>query len=229
MHRLAPLALRTCRWRPSPPTTSGCRARRNWRRPGAAGPRCDGIPGEDEGNVLGRRHGELGHRRHVLAAGLDGRPQRQRVGAGDGAQQAVGAPHPGDRSTRSRSGSRAPCAWRPRPGPLRPSGPPGGGPRGWACSRPPWRRPWARLELGLEHQGVGRGSGGGPRSRRSPAPCASTRACRSPRSWAKHASESNRGRHSQSIDPLRPTSAAVWVSPMMPVVLDPKCRHEGHS
>ena len=37
-----------------------------------------------------------------------------------------------------------------------------------------------------------------------------------PSSWAKHASESKRGRHSQSIDPLRPTRAAVWVSPMIP-------------
>jgi hypothetical protein len=31
----------------------------------------------------------------------------------------------------------------------------------------------------------------------------------SPRRAAKQAAESNRGRHSQSIDPLRPTSAAV--------------------
>ncbi len=42
------------------------------------------------------RHGELRHRRHVLAPGLDRRPQRQGVGPGDGAQQAVGAAHPGD-------------------------------------------------------------------------------------------------------------------------------------
>jgi hypothetical protein len=33
-------------------------------------------------------------------------------------------------------------------------------------------------------------------------------------SAAKHAPESNRGRHSQSIEPFRPTSAAVWVSPI---------------
>ena len=37
-----------------------------------------------------------------------------------------------------------------------------------------------------------------------------------PSNWAKQASESNRGRHSQSIDPLRPTSATVWRSPMIP-------------
>ena len=36
----------------------------------------------------------------------------------------------------------------------------------------------------------------------------------SPSSAAKHAGESNRGRHSQSIEPSRPTSAAVCVSPM---------------
>ena len=35
-----------------------------------------------------------------------------------------------------------------------------------------------------------------------------------PSSAAKQAPESNRGRHSQSIDPSMPTSAAVWVSPM---------------
>jgi len=35
-----------------------------------------------------------------------------------------------------------------------------------------------------------------------------------PRSEANTAPESNRGTHSQSIDPSRPTRAAVWVSPM---------------
>jgi hypothetical protein len=39
---------------------------------------------------------------------------------------------------------------------------------------------------------------------------------RSPSSVAKHAPESNRGRHSQSIEPLRPTSAAVRVLPIRP-------------
>ena len=38
----------------------------------------------------------------------------------------------------------------------------------------------------------------------------------SPTRWAKHAAESKRGRQSQSIDPSRPTSAAVWVSPIRP-------------
>ena len=33
---------------------------------------------------------------------------------------------------------------------------------------------------------------------------------------AKQACESNRGRHSQSIEPFSPTSAAVWVSPINP-------------
>jgi hypothetical protein len=33
-------------------------------------------------------------------------------------------------------------------------------------------------------------------------------------SAAKQASESKRGRHSQSIEPLRPTNAAVWQSPI---------------
>jgi hypothetical protein len=35
-----------------------------------------------------------------------------------------------------------------------------------------------------------------------------------PSSAAKHASESNRGQQSQSIDPSRPTSAAVSQSPI---------------
>jgi len=35
-----------------------------------------------------------------------------------------------------------------------------------------------------------------------------------PRSAAKHASESNRGQHSQSIEPSRPTSAALSQSPI---------------
>ena len=38
----------------------------------------------------------------------------------------------------------------------------------------------------------------------------------SPRIRAKQAPESKRGRHSQSIEPSRPTRAAVWVSPMSP-------------
>ena len=37
----------------------------------------------------------------------------------------------------------------------------------------------------------------------------------SPRSRAKHAPESNRGQHSQSIEPSRPTRAAVWQSPII--------------
>jgi hypothetical protein len=36
----------------------------------------------------------------------------------------------------------------------------------------------------------------------------------SPSSAAKHAPESKRGRQSQSIEPSRLTSAAVWVSAM---------------
>ncbi len=35
-----------------------------------------------------------------------------------------------------------------------------------------------------------------------------------PRRAAKQATESKRGRHSQSIDPFRPTRAAGWVTPM---------------
>jgi hypothetical protein len=38
----------------------------------------------------------------------------------------------------------------------------------------------------------------------------------SPRSAAKTAGESNRGRHSQSIDPSRATSAAEIMLPMRP-------------
>ncbi len=35
-----------------------------------------------------------------------------------------------------------------------------------------------------------------------------------PSNAAKQAPESNRGKHSQSIEPSNPTSAAVWQSPM---------------
>ena len=35
-----------------------------------------------------------------------------------------------------------------------------------------------------------------------------------PSSAEKHAGESKRGQHSQSIEPLRPTSEAVWQSPI---------------
>jgi hypothetical protein len=49
----------------------------------------------------------------------------------------------------------------------------------------------------------------------SPAGASLQRPCRSsPSSAAKQAAESKRGRHSQSIDPSRPTSAAVRVSPI---------------
>ena len=37
-----------------------------------------------------------------------------------------------------------------------------------------------------------------------------------PEQAAKHACESKRGKQSQSIEPLRPTSAAVWRSPIRP-------------
>ena len=47
------------------------------------------------------------------------------------------------------------------------------------------------------------------RARCSQRPC-----CSSPSSAAKHAPESKRGTHSQSIEPSSATSAAVWVSPM---------------
>jgi hypothetical protein len=35
-----------------------------------------------------------------------------------------------------------------------------------------------------------------------------------PSSAAKHAAESKRGQHSQSIEPSKPTSAAEWQSPI---------------
>ena len=51
----------------------------------------------------------------------------------------------------------------------------------------------------------------------SPAGAISQRPCLSvPSSAAKQASESNAGQHSQSIDPSRPTSAAVSQSPISP-------------
>jgi len=43
---------------------------------------------------------------------------------------------------------------------------------------------------------------------------------RSPSSAAKQASESNAGQHSQSIEPSRPTSAAVSQSPDQGIILD---------
>ena len=72
-----------------------------------------------------------------------------------------------------------------------------------------------RLEFGLQHQGV-------PPVPSARVVCSAVGAIRqkpwlsSPSSRAKHASESNRGRHSQSMEPSRPTIAAVWVSPMSP-------------
>ncbi len=72
--------------------------------------------------------------------------------------------------------------------------------------------------VGLERRSRGpacrRGSGADG-SRASPAGASSQRPCSSsPSSAAKQAGESNRGRQSQSIDPSRPTSAAVCGSPM---------------
>ena len=81
--------------------------------------------------------------------------------------------------------------------------------------------PRGDLELGLEHErvvavtGDAIASSGGPSPgwalggaiRQKPFSRIADRA-------AKQAGESKRGRHSQSIEPSRPTIAAVWVSPM---------------
>ena len=51
----------------------------------------------------------------------------------------------------------------------------------------------------------------------SPAGASSQRPCRSsPTTAEKHDAESKRGRHSQSIDPFRPTRAADCMSPIRP-------------
>ena len=78
-----------------------------------------------------------------------------------------------------------------------------------------------RLPLALEDQRVGpvaarrrRPALGG---REQPAPVLASSRAAPP----KHEPESKRGRHSQSIEPVRPTSAAVCRSPMQRVVLDP--------
>ena len=75
--------------------------------------------------------------------------------------------------------------------------------------------PVVGLELGLEDQRARRGTAASDRrAPRPPGRSASGRARASPSSAAKHAPESNRGKHSQSIEPSRPTSAAVWQSPI---------------
>ena len=72
------------------------------------------------------------------------------------------------------------------------------------------------LELGLQHERPGPIAARARRAPRRPVPAASARAARSPSRAAKHDPESNRGRHSQSTDPSRPTSAADCRSPMKP-------------
>ena len=74
--------------------------------------------------------------------------------------------------------------------------------------------PVGGLEVGLQDQRVAAGSGGWcagrcRAGREQPAAVLGV-----PSRAAKQAPESNRGRHSQSIEPSRPTRAAVWVSPM---------------
>ena len=70
------------------------------------------------------------------------------------------------------------------------------------------------VQLGLEHErAVAVAPAGRPPTRRR-CDAASVRCRSSPRSAAKHAPESKRGTHSQSIEPSSATRAAVWVSPM---------------
>ena len=70
------------------------------------------------------------------------------------------------------------------------------------------------VERGLEHERVVDGTAARP-SAIPPAGAISHRPLlRSPSSAAKTAPESNRGTHSQSIEPSLPTSAAVCVSPI---------------
>src|SRR5262249_57130297 len=54
------------------------------------------VPDQREGDALARADGGVGDGGELLAAGLEGRTQRERVGAGDGPRRAVDAAHPGD-------------------------------------------------------------------------------------------------------------------------------------
>ena len=73
--------------------------------------------------------------------------------------------------------------------------------------------------LEVRHEGAGQGMADGwARVTRTPSPTASISqrpCCGPPRSAAKHAAESKRGQHSQSIDPVRDTRAAVSQSPII--------------
>ena len=158
--------------------------------------------------------GEVGHGAEVLAAGLDRRHQLDRVRARPWPAAARRPGAPTARSSRSRSAAPAPCASAPGPARPRPPAPRRACGRGSACSPRPARRR-RRSRSRSPARACRAGSGGVAAGCRRSGRGASDRRRSSPSRAAKHAPESKRGRHSQSIEPSRPTSPAVWVSPIM--------------
>ena len=141
--------------------------------------------------------------------------EHDRVGTGDRAGARRRWCGPTARPSRSRSGRRGPCASAPVPT----------GPRRCARCRRLRSRigmqsvtrtpPSSVCERRSRARACRRGTGARSRAaRRRPARCCQRPCGSSPSSAAKHAPESKRGTHSQSIEPSLPTSAAVCVSPM---------------
>ena len=74
--------------------------------------------------------------------------------------------------------------------------------------------PFSRLEDRFENHGAVAGIADGRAQGVRPAQCASGRCPSVPTRAAKQAGLSKRGQHSQSIEPSRLTSAALWQSPI---------------
>ena len=175
-----------------------------------------GAVGEHEGNGVALADLEIGDRRQVLAAGLDRRPQHRHVLPADREQRRtvlafldpgnIGAEAEADHQLHVHLDPAANAAHQPHHV---------GGVAARRHEIDQVNRAVSRLEPGLKDQGVipiaARGAGNFPAGAISQRPCFSV-----PRSAAKQASESKAGQHSQSIDPFRPTSAAVSQSPISP-------------
>ena len=174
------------------------------------------MPGQGEGDLLPLPHDEVGDGGVALAAMLDPRPQPQLVGPGDRRDAPLVARHPGDDPAVVEPDDQL----RPhRDLAAQPLDDPGhrgrvavdrhrvGDPHG----------PRAGGELGLQHHASPAGIAARPSCTSTFSAGASFQRPFSgePSRAAKHAPESNRGTHSQSIEPSRPTSAAVRQSPII--------------
>ena len=174
------------------------------------------VPGQDERHALALRDRELG-RPCVRSSPsrLDRRAEAQRVRAGDRpTSAAVDAADPrDDRAVVEADDELHPHRRRDRarPSTIRTRSGARLARRHEVDERGPRRR---RSRTRSRGRACRRDSGGASRGTRRPARSASgrSRACRAAR--RSSAPESNRGRQSQSIEPSRPTSAAVWQSPI---------------